>query len=67
MQELSNEKNTSSMLSQQIETYEKDKVKHLDTLDRSLIISQELDVSKKELEAAHASLTKDLEHLKVTS
>jgi hypothetical protein len=66
-QELSDEKNTSFMLSQQIETYEKDKVKNLDTLDRSLIIAQELDFSKKELEAAHASLTKDLEHLEVTS
>ena len=35
----------------------------MDTLDRSLLLSQELDASKKELEVAHASLTKDLEHL----
>jgi hypothetical protein len=66
-QELSDKKNTSFMLSQQIEIYEKDKVKNLDTLDRSLVIAQELDFSKKELEAAHASLTKDLEHREVTS
>jgi hypothetical protein len=66
-QELSDKKNTSFMLSQQTETYEKDKVKNLDTLDRSLIIAQELDFSKNELEATHASLTKDLEHLEVTS
>jgi hypothetical protein len=66
-QELREEKNTSFLLSQQIETYKLDKVKHLDSLDRSNIIAQELDASKKELEDAHASLTKDLEHLEVTS
>jgi hypothetical protein len=66
-QELSEKKNTSFLLSQQIETYKLDKVKHLDSLDRSNIIAQELDASKKELEDAHASLTKDLEHLEVTS
>jgi hypothetical protein len=51
------------LLSQQIETHEIDRAKDMDTLDRSLTLSQELDASKKELEAAHASLTKDLEHL----
>ena len=35
----------------------------MDTLDRSLVVSQELDASKKELEVAHASLTKECEHL----
>ena len=39
----------------------------MDTLDKSLIIAQELDAAKKELEVAHASLTKDLEHLEGTS
>ena len=62
-QELSDEKNTSFLLKQQIETFELDKVKDMTTLDKSLLMSQELDASKKELEVAHASLTKDLEHL----
>jgi hypothetical protein len=39
----------------------------MDTLDRSLLLSQELDASKKELEVAHASLTKDLEHIENAS
>ena len=62
-QELSDEKNTSFLFKQQIETFELDKVKNMDTLDRALLMSQELDASKKELEVAHASLTKGLEHL----
>jgi hypothetical protein len=63
-QELTEEKNTSLFLSQQIETYQLDKTKDLDTMDKTLLMAQELDASKKELEVAHASLTKDLEHLK---
>jgi hypothetical protein len=47
-------------------TYKLDKVKHLDSLDRSNTIAQELDASKKELEVARASFTKDLEQLEVT-
>jgi hypothetical protein len=35
----------------------------MDTLDRSLLIAQGLDASKKEHTFSHASLTKDLEHL----
>jgi hypothetical protein len=35
----------------------------MDALDRSLLVSQGLDASKKELDVGHASLTKDLEHL----
>jgi chromosome segregation ATPase len=62
-QELTEEKNTSLFLSQQIETYQLDKTKDLDTMDKTLLMAQELDASKKELEVAHASLTKDLEHL----
>jgi prefoldin subunit 5 len=62
-QELNEEKNTSFLLSQQIVTYQLDKTKDMDTLDKTLLMSQELDASKKELEVAHASLTKDLEHL----
>jgi hypothetical protein len=62
-QELTKEKNTSLFLAQQIETYQLDKTKDLDTMDRTLLMAQELDASKKELEVAHASLTKDLEHL----
>jgi len=62
-QELAYEKNTSFLLTQQIETLQLDKVKDIDNLDRSLVVSQELDASKKELEVAHASLTKDCENL----
>jgi hypothetical protein len=63
VQELTEEKNTSFLLSHQIETYQLDKTKDLDTMDKTLLIAQELDASKKELELAHTSLTKDLEHL----
>jgi hypothetical protein len=62
-QELTEEKNTSLFLSQQIETYQLDKTKDMDTMDKTLLMAQELDASKKELEVSHASLTKDLEHL----
>ena len=48
---------------QQIETFELDKVKDLETIERAQLMAQELDASKKELEVAHASLTKDLDHL----
>ncbi|KAK1615732.1 hypothetical protein QYE76_021249 [Lolium multiflorum] len=50
-------------LKQQIETYELDKVKDLETIERAQLLAQELDASKKELEVAHASLTRDLDHL----
>ncbi|KAK1630898.1 hypothetical protein QYE76_005213 [Lolium multiflorum] len=50
-------------LKQQIETYELDKFKDLETIDRAQSLTQELDASKKELEVAHASLTRDLDHL----
>jgi vacuolar-type H+-ATPase subunit D/Vma8 len=62
-QELFDEKDNSSILAQQIETYEIDCVKNKDTIARSLELSQQLDASKKELEVAHASLTKEFEHL----
>jgi chromosome segregation ATPase len=62
-QELTEEKNTSFLLSQQIETYQLDRTKDMETIDKTLLMAQELDASKKELEVAHASLTKDLEHL----
>ena len=39
----------------------------MDTIDRDNSLSQELDASKKELKVAHASLTKDLEHLEKAS
>jgi chromosome segregation ATPase len=35
----------------------------MDTMDKTLLTAQELDTSKKELVVAHASLTRDLEHL----
>src|SRR3954465_16056899 len=50
-------------LKQQIETFELDKVKDLDTIERAQLMAQELDASKKELEFAHGSLNKDLAHL----
>ncbi|KAK1646645.1 hypothetical protein QYE76_064450 [Lolium multiflorum] len=50
-------------LKQQIETFELDKVKDLETIERAQLLAQELDASKKELEVAHASLTRDLDHL----
>jgi hypothetical protein len=62
-QEINEEKNTSFLLSQQIETYQLDRTKDMDTLGKTLLMSQELDASKKDLEVAHASLTKDREHL----
>src|SRR5664279_4070970 len=62
-QELRDEKHNSFTLSQQIETHEIDKVKHLESIDRAFEMSQVLHASKKELEVTHASLTKDLEHL----
>ena len=60
---LCEERDNNLLLGQQIETFEFDKVKDMDTLDRDNSLSQELNDSKKELEVAHASLTKDLEHL----
>jgi hypothetical protein len=62
-QELTEEKNTSLLISQQIKTHQLDRIKDMDTLDKTLLMAQELDASKKELEVAHACLTKDLEHL----
>ncbi|KAK1693408.1 hypothetical protein QYE76_010105 [Lolium multiflorum] len=50
-------------LKQQIETFELDKVKDLETIERAQLLAQELDASKKELEVGHASLTRDLDHL----
>jgi hypothetical protein len=35
----------------------------MDIIDKTLLMAQELDASRKELEVSHASLTKDLEHL----
>ncbi|KAM0924510.1 hypothetical protein ACQ4PT_004843 [Festuca glaucescens] len=66
-QGLSDEKNTSFLLKKQFETFELDKVKDMDTLHRALLMSQKLDPSKKELEVAHASFTKDLEHLELAN
>ncbi|KAK1693423.1 hypothetical protein QYE76_010120 [Lolium multiflorum] len=40
-----------------------DKVKDLETIERAQLLAQELDASKKELEVAHASLTRDFDHL----
>ncbi|KAK1693378.1 hypothetical protein QYE76_010075 [Lolium multiflorum] len=62
-QELKTERCISQGLKQQIETYELDKVKDLETIDRAQLLTQELNVSKEELEVAHASLTRDLDHL----
>ncbi|KAK1604466.1 hypothetical protein QYE76_028139 [Lolium multiflorum] len=62
-QELKNERCISQGLKQQIETFELDKVKDLETIERAQLLAQELDASKKELEVAHASLTRDLNHL----
>jgi hypothetical protein len=39
----------------------------MDTLYRDLLMSQELDASKKELEVAHASLTRDFDHLELAN
>jgi hypothetical protein len=36
-------------------------------MDKTLLMAQELDAYKKELEVAHASLTKDLEHLEMAN
>ncbi|KAK1697552.1 hypothetical protein QYE76_014249 [Lolium multiflorum] len=62
-QELKTERCISQGLKQQIETFELDKVKDLETIERAQLLAQELDASKKELEVAHASLSKDLDHL----
>ncbi|KAK1694077.1 hypothetical protein QYE76_010774 [Lolium multiflorum] len=62
-QELKTERCISQGLKQQIETFELDKVKDLETIERAQLLAQELDASKKELEVAHDSLTKDLDHL----
>ncbi|KAK1687133.1 hypothetical protein QYE76_047981 [Lolium multiflorum] len=62
-QELKTERCISQGLKQQIETFELDKVKDLETIERDQLLAQELDASKKELEVAHASLTRDLDHL----
>jgi hypothetical protein len=62
-QELSDERDANTLLAQQIETYEIDCAKNKDSLDSSLELSRVLDASKKELEVAHASLTKDFEYL----
>ncbi|KAK1614884.1 hypothetical protein QYE76_020401 [Lolium multiflorum] len=62
-QELKNERCISQGLKQQIETSELDKVKDLETIERDQLLAQELDASKKELEVAHASVTRDLDHL----
>ena len=62
-QELKNERCITQGLKQQIVTFELDKVKDLETLERAHLMAQELDASKKELEVAHASLTKDLDHI----
>ena len=61
--ELTEERDHSATLAKQIESCELDRIKNMDILDRSLLMSQELDASKKELEVAHASLTKDCEQL----
>ncbi|KAK1698125.1 hypothetical protein QYE76_014822 [Lolium multiflorum] len=39
------------------------KVKDLETIERAQSLTQELNASKEELEVAHASLTRDLDHL----
>ncbi|KAK1686198.1 hypothetical protein QYE76_047046 [Lolium multiflorum] len=62
-QEPKNERCISQGLKQQIETFELDKVKDLETIERAQLLAQEIDASKKELEVAHASLTRDLDHL----
>ncbi|KAK1679423.1 hypothetical protein QYE76_040271 [Lolium multiflorum] len=62
-QELKTDRCISQGLKQQIETFELDKVKDLETIERAHLLAQELDASKKELEVAHASLTRDLDHL----
>ncbi|KAK1619621.1 hypothetical protein QYE76_025138 [Lolium multiflorum] len=62
-QELKNERCISQGLKQLVETFELDKVKDQETIERAQLMAQELDASKKELEVAHASLTKDLDHL----
>ncbi|KAK1650320.1 hypothetical protein QYE76_068125 [Lolium multiflorum] len=62
-QELKTERCISQGLKQQIETYELDKVKDLETIDRAQSLTQVLHTSKEELEVAHASLTRDLDHL----
>ncbi|KAK1606085.1 hypothetical protein QYE76_029758 [Lolium multiflorum] len=63
IQELKTERCISQGLKQQIETYELDKVKDLETIERAQSLTQELNASKEELEVAHASLTRDLDHL----
>ncbi|KAK1631554.1 hypothetical protein QYE76_005869 [Lolium multiflorum] len=62
-QELKTERCISQGLKQQIETYELDKFKDLETIDRAQSLTQELNASKEELEVAHAYLTRDLDHL----
>ncbi|KAK1695928.1 hypothetical protein QYE76_012625 [Lolium multiflorum] len=62
-QDLKNERCISQGLKQLVETFELDKVKDQETIERAQLMAQELDASKKELEVSHASLTKDLDHL----
>ncbi|KAK1627483.1 hypothetical protein QYE76_001798 [Lolium multiflorum] len=66
-QELKTERCISQGLKQQIETYELDKVKDLETIERAQSLTQELNASKEELEVDHASLTRDLDHLERSS
>ncbi|KAK1663753.1 hypothetical protein QYE76_051912 [Lolium multiflorum] len=62
-QEVKNERCISQGLKQQTETFELDKLKDLETIEWAQLLAQELDDLKKELEVAHASLTRDLDHL----
>ncbi|KAK1684568.1 hypothetical protein QYE76_045416 [Lolium multiflorum] len=66
-QELKTERCISQGLKQQIETYELDKVKDLETIERAQSLTQELNASKEELEVAHAfsgnPKRRDLDHL----
>ncbi|KAK1612499.1 hypothetical protein QYE76_036172 [Lolium multiflorum] len=62
-QELKTKRSISQGLKQQIENNELDKVKDHETIERAQSLTQELNASKEELEVAHASLTRDLDHL----
>jgi hypothetical protein len=61
-QQLHDEKVKNEDLTRTIKMYELHKVKTIDNLDEALKMSSSRDSSKKELEGAHASLTKYLEH-----
>jgi hypothetical protein len=66
-QELTEEKIKNASLALYIETYELEHGKDLDKIEKTLVVIQELNASKNELDVVNSSLTKDIEILECTS